>query len=370
MEDQTKNQDQETEQATSTPAKQASEDGFRLEHEDYLEIFDNSSEGQQANLQQDKRSGAVKETTELRAMQQLELAFEEQLTLEGRIEALLFASPRPLKVADLVELLQDDEDSLHPKDVEAVLAQLMAWYSERSGGFHLEFIKPHGYQFRTVAAASSLMERLFSNRPRPLSRAALETLSIIAYRQPATRADVEFIRGVDAGSIIKNLLDRDLIRCVGRKEDAGRPMLFGTTEEFLKVFSLKSLDDLPPLAAFQAEGDMVQEAIRKIDQGDVEVDVEGFVGDESQEKPEVSEGVESDHAEMAGPFLADELEVGPASDLEPDVDEDSSTRLVGGASGSLVEEMDPAEVAELETGEDGDFEIEFDDERKDDELES
>ena len=134
------------------------------------------------------------------------------------------------------------------------------------------------------------MERLFSSRPRPLSRAALETLSVIAYRQPVTRADIEFIRGVDAGSIIKNLLDRELIACVGRKEDSGRPMLFGTTKEFLKVFSLNTLSDLPPLAAFQPSAEVVGDALKKMN-GEEEVDVEGFVGDETREEPSIGDGV-------------------------------------------------------------------------------
>jgi segregation and condensation protein B len=148
-------------------------------------------------------------------------------------------------------------------------------YRERGGGFRLENLRKHGYQFRTVQAASPLMARMFASRPRPLSRAALETLAIIAYRQPVTRADVEFIRGVDSGSIIKNLLDRELVACVGRREDAGRPMLFGTSAEFLKVFNLQSLDELPPLSSFQPAQDVIREAKSRLNHGfdDVESDV-------------------------------------------------------------------------------------------------
>src|ERR1700759_1099496 len=80
--------------------------------------------------------------------------------------------------------------------------------------------------------------KIIFKRPRPLSRAAQETLAIVAYRQPVSRADIEFIRGTDSGSIIKNLLERDLICCVGRKDIPGKPMLFGTTEEFLRVYRL------------------------------------------------------------------------------------------------------------------------------------
>ena len=121
------------------------------------------------------------------------------------------------------------------------------------------------------------MSKIFSERPRPLSRAAQETLAIIAYRQPITRASIEFIRGVDAGSIIKNLLERDLIRCVGRKDDGGRPMLFGTTEEFCRVYEIKSIKDLPPLEAFQPSRETVSQAMEKITGNHQSVDVENIV---------------------------------------------------------------------------------------------
>ena len=85
-------------------------------------------------------------------------------------------------------------------------------------------------------------------------------MAILAYKQPVTRADIEYIRGVDSGSILKNLMERDLVACVGRKEDSGRPMMFGTTVEFLKVFGLDSLDDLPPLESFQPSVDVLAES--------------------------------------------------------------------------------------------------------------
>ena len=114
---------------------------------------------------------------------------EESLTLESQVEAVLFASPKPLKASDVLEIVQDEDQPIQLSDVESVLQQLHNWYEERAGGFHLFYEKGIGYQFQTIPAASELMERMFSSRPRPLSRAALETLSIIAYRQPATRAE-------------------------------------------------------------------------------------------------------------------------------------------------------------------------------------
>ncbi len=222
------------------------------------------------------------------------MRWDEALTLEGQIEAILFAAPKPLAVSEIVDVLREEDVSPDPSIVEGHILSLVKLYKERNGGFRLEYEKGVGYQFRTVPAAALLMEKMFSSRQRPLSRAALETLSIIAYRQPVTRADIEYIRGVDAGSIIKNLLDRDLIACVGRKEDSGRPMMFGTTAEFLRVFRLPTLNDLPPLSAFQPAPEIMAEAMQKLDSQQEEVDVDEFMADPELEAPNVSAGLHGD----------------------------------------------------------------------------
>ncbi len=209
------------------------------------------------------------------------------LSIEAQVEAIVFASPTPVRPAEVVDYL---EQRISLKQAETVLDALVESHALRAGGFKLEYIKGFGYQFRTDAAAAPIMERMFATRPRPISRAALETLSIIAYRQPVTRAEIEFIRGVDAGSIIKNLLERNLISCVGRKEEAGRPMIFGTTNEFLKVFRLNSLNDLPPLTSFQPPKEVVDNALAQLtNTGDV--DVEEYIGDSEKTEPLVSEGL-------------------------------------------------------------------------------
>jgi segregation and condensation protein B len=215
---------------------------------------------------------------------QLLMRWDEAINLEAQVESILFASPKPISVAEISELLADD-DGQQP-DLAVIdnhVQQLQRLYRERNGGFRLEYDKGVGYQFRTVPAAAPLMERMFSSRQRPLSRAAHETLAIIAYRQPCTRADIEFIRGVDAGSIIKNLLERDLVTCVGRKEDSGRPMLFGTTAEFLRVFRVQSLNDLPPLSAFQPASEAMIDAFQKIESPEETIDVEVFIGDDDRD---------------------------------------------------------------------------------------
>ncbi len=171
-------------------------------------------------------------------------------SLQAKIETLLFATPRPLTINDLLEILGDD--TLSFKDIKNAIQQIIDTHSARKdAGFQLECVDVGQYQFRTKPEHAYLAEKLFSKRPRPLSRAAQETLAIVAYRQPVSRADIEFIRGTDSGSIIKNLLERDLICCVGRKDIPGKPMLFGTTEEFLRVYRLAALKELPSLESFQ-----------------------------------------------------------------------------------------------------------------------
>ena len=193
------------------------------------------------------------------------------------------------KVAQEDELVGDEESvetaqaaptGLTLRSVQVALDNLTDHFRDRCGGFHLAYIKRMGYQFQTVPAAAALMEKQFAKRPRPISRAALETLSIIAYRQPCTRAEVEFVRGVDAGSIINGLMERGMITCVGRKEIPGRPMLFGTTDEFLKTFQLGHVKDLPSLESFQPATDVLKTAFEKLAAGPESTDVEEFIGDE------------------------------------------------------------------------------------------
>lgn len=202
-----------------------------------------------------------------------------KMTTEAKIEAIIFASPKPIKQTEILELLKDE---LTSEQIEDALKNLRNWYDMRPGGIRLIFMKSLGYQFQTAAEAGPLMERMFASRPRPISKAGLETLAVIAYRQPVTRAEIEYIRGVDAGGILKNLMDKGLVECVGRKPDAGRPMLFGTSQEFLKVFRMGSVKDLPPLESFQPPPELVIEA-NKVAELESPVNVEQFIsGDNNQ----------------------------------------------------------------------------------------
>ncbi len=220
---------------------------------------------------------------------------EEQISLEpaslkAKVEAIIFAAVKPMKTLEIYELLQVEE-GITLEQVQDALTELQATYGDPARGFHLRYLKRLGFQFQTTHIVKNIMERQFASRPRPLSRAALETLAVIAYRQKkskgVTRAEVEFIRGVEAGSMFKTLVDRGLISCIGKKEIPGRPLIFATTDEFLKTFQISHIDDLPSLDSFQIPQDVLKAANEKIEifeneQG-LTVDVEEFIGDDDSE---------------------------------------------------------------------------------------
>jgi segregation and condensation protein B len=160
--------------------------------------------------------------------------------LKKIIESLLFVAEDPLTAHTLGKAAGNREIA----EVRAALEALIQEYQDRDGGFYLARVAG-GYQFRTPPENTPWIKRLIQpNAPR-LSKAALETLAIIAYKQPAIRADIERIRGVDSGGVIRMLLERKLLRVLGRKEIPGRPLIYATTNLFLQVFDLKDLRDLP-----------------------------------------------------------------------------------------------------------------------------
>ena len=164
--------------------------------------------------------------------------------LKHAIEALLFASERPLQVEEIRDAF---ETSLTAADVQKSLAALKSEYEEQGRGFRL-FEIAGGYQLVTDPRFESYLKKFYAARmKKKLSQATLETLSIVAYRQPVTRADIEFIRGVNVDGAVKTLLEKGLIRITGKKEVPGRPLLYGTTQAFLEHFGLNSVKDLPAL---------------------------------------------------------------------------------------------------------------------------
>jgi segregation and condensation protein B len=161
------------------------------------------------------------------------------------LELLLWLADRPLKPHDIQSVLEGDaptDDELR----EELLAYAHA-LDERGAPMQLVEIA-QGWQLASRPAFSQWVRRLFKEKTTlRLSPSALETLSIIAYKQPLTRGDIEEIRGVDVGGVLETLLERKLIKIVGRKEALGRPLLYGTTPDFMRQFGLKSLDELPKL---------------------------------------------------------------------------------------------------------------------------
>jgi segregation and condensation protein B len=160
------------------------------------------------------------------------------------LEAVLFVADKALTLEQLAAALK-----LPREETAAALETVRTKYGEGSGVRLVEVAGAH--QLRTAPAASGAVRRLLQIKPQRLTRAALEALAIVAYRQPVTRSEIEDIRGVDCGAVLKALLDRRLLRILGKKEEPGRPLLYGTTREFLELFSLRDLTGLPTLREFQ-----------------------------------------------------------------------------------------------------------------------
>jgi segregation and condensation protein B len=164
--------------------------------------------------------------------------------LKQIIEAAMLAAGAPLPLDNLLRLFSDEERP-EAVDIESVLAEIATDCAGR--GFELVQVSS-GYRFQVRQELAPWISRLWEERPTRYSRALLETLALIAYRQPTTRAEIEDIRGVSVSStIMKTLLEREWIRVIGHRDVPGRPALYGTTRKMLDHFNLKSLDELPPL---------------------------------------------------------------------------------------------------------------------------
>src|SRR6185437_3647163 len=160
--------------------------------------------------------------------------------LASIIESLLFASDRPLTLNELKRLVGERDGG----KLTAALEELRERRAE--SGVHVVQVAG-GWHLRTNPENVAWVSRILSGKPPRLSRAMLETLAIVAYRQPITRPEIDEIRGVDCGPVLKTLLERNLVRMIGKKEEVGRPILYGTTPEFLRTFSLRDLTELPTL---------------------------------------------------------------------------------------------------------------------------
>ena len=167
--------------------------------------------------------------------------------LPAIIESLIFTADSALSTDRLCDLLTEFERG----EIKSALSGLVEYHQGRGGGFELVEVAG-GWQFRTRPAFHSYITRHIKTRAAKFSQSALETLAIVAYRQPITRAEVEHLRGVDCGGVLKTLLEKHLVRILGKKDIPGRPLIYGTSKEFLEVFGLKYLKSLPTLREIQA----------------------------------------------------------------------------------------------------------------------
>lgn len=204
--------------------------------------------------------------------------------LKNIIESLLFVADEPLTIERLKQIISGAE----AKALRAALEELTVDYETRLGGFYLNQVAG-GYQIRTRPEYMEWIKRLLQPKPQRLSKAALETLAIIAYKQPVIRSDIEQLRGVDCGGVLRVLLERKFIRVLGRKEIPGRPLIYATTKRFLEVFGLKNLKDLPTPKEIEEFGSTLSEEMTE-PAGDIEEETEDSNGQEQTLLP--SEGAD------------------------------------------------------------------------------
>lgn len=210
-------------------------------------------------------------------------------SLCGAIETIIFMSDRPVSLEKIRKLIDED---LPLRVVHDSLSRLMEGYEVTHHGIRLVEVA-EGYQFRTKATYSKYVQDLFKVNSLVLTPTALEVLAIIAYKQPVSKIEVDKIRGVDSGHIVRGLMDKRLVKVAGRSDEMGRPVLYGTTPEFLEVFNLSDLSQLPPEHEVEEMSKTNTAKITDIKSLVHSGDKERFVFDEMEELDELSESIKS-----------------------------------------------------------------------------
>ena len=194
------------------------------------------------------------------------MALEDE-RLRSVVESLLLISPDPVPVARLIEVIRIEDPDTEAQAIRGAIEQLIEIYEQPdrpvAQGFRVEEVAG-GLQLRTVPDNAVFVRRYLAAKPQRLSKAALETLSIVAYRQPVTKPEIEAVRGVDAGAALRSLLERELVKIVGKKEEVGRPLIYGTTPYFLEFFCLKNLAELPTLKEFHELDEASMEEVNNL----------------------------------------------------------------------------------------------------------
>ncbi|HJU27627.1 MAG TPA: SMC-Scp complex subunit ScpB [Candidatus Binataceae bacterium] len=265
----------------------------------------------------------------------------EQERLKAILESLLFAAGEPVSLTQLANAL----DNVPRDDIKRALAEMGTEYANANRGIVLEEIAG-GYQFRTPREYAGYVRRLLAAKPPRLSRPLLETLAIVAYRQPTTRPEIEQLRGVDTGGVLDTLTERGLIKIAGRKDAPGRPMMYSTTPEFLELFGLKDINSLPDLEEFRAIEGMIDNAPERMAESAEEP---ARVGLFEENFPSLAEAASPDESPSAPPQSAEAETtaessadgVAPQPEDIPDVEEQSDASAAPDApeesSGSLDE---------------------------------
>jgi segregation and condensation protein B len=242
--------------------------------------------------------------------------------LKPILEALIFASDIPLTVDKIKQTLE----SVSKKEIDEAIGELQNEYQEQNRSFQIREVA-NGYQFRTLPAFSPWLKKLKKTKPFRLTQPTLETLAIIAYRQPITKMEIEKIRGVDSGGIMKTLLEKKLITIAGKKDVPGKPFLFATTKTFLEVFGLENLSSLPTLKDIEdLDNTQLPTPVREPDMFDtIEYDMTDTAN---------SSGQEQDAGQPNQPpedYQAEALQSdGESTPEEPGNDEDEYTSCVDG----------------------------------------
>lgn len=242
--------------------------------------------------------------------------------LKRIIEGALLAAGRPLSIDQILTLFLD-EDQPSRDEIRAAITELQQDCGER--GVELKEVSS-GFRYQVRAELAPWVARLWEEKPSRYSRATLETLALIAYRQPITRSEIEDVRGVTVSSnIIKSLLEREWVRVIGHRDVPGKPALYATTKGFLDYFNLKSLSDLPPLAELRS----IDSIEHEFDFGDTsspsqeQAANDSPEGDASQVQPVPLADAAADEDDGQPEAPADETAVAPGSDVDPVPDESS-----------------------------------------------
>jgi len=239
--------------------------------------------------------------------------------LKEIIESLLFVAETALTVDRIKQVTGVDG-----VDIRDALQALADEYESRRGGFYLNEVAG-GFQIRTRPEYNEWIKRLIQPNPPRMSKAALETLAIIAYKQPAIRSDIEHIRGVDCGGILRLLLERKFIRVLGRKEIPGRPLIYATTKQFLEVFDLKDLKDLPTPKEIESFGRSLLDETPPEDSSDPEQSLEDGLprGDSDEPAQAVEDEAFPEDASRTEQVLEEESPLEEFTEPEKPIDDEN-----------------------------------------------